>query len=75
MQTTTALPDNFKSRVSRLYVADREFKDDSGQAVKYRRLVIELMVKGEVFELEYKPEKKDLAILMLADQVDGATQF
>lgn len=39
----------------------------------YERLVIEVLIKGEIFNLEFKPEKKDKAILMLADVVDNPT--
>lgn len=62
--------DNYKSRLSRVYVADREFIDDKNNVVKYKRLVLEVLVKGEVFSIEYKTEAKDLAILKLADVVD-----
>lgn len=71
-QPTTALPgslDNLKSRISRLYFDKRQFKDDSGQTVDYERLVIEVLIKGEIFSIEFKPEKKDKAILMLADDL------
>ena len=71
-QPTTALPgslDNLKSRISRLYFDKRQFKDDSGQTVDYERLVIEVLIKGEIFNIDFKPEKKDKAILMLADDL------
>lgn len=70
----TSLPDNLKSRVSRLYIANRQFTGDDGKPVEYKRLVLEVLVKGEPFEIEYKAEKKDLAILALADQVDNPIQ-
>lgn len=73
MQPTKAfnLPDNLLSKVSRLYIRSSEFKADNGEVVKYDRVVIQVLVKGEVFELEYKPEKKDKAILLLADNLDN----
>ena len=68
---STALPDNLKSRLSRLYVDSREFTDpDTNKLIKYDRLVIEVLIKDEVFNIEFKPEKKDIAILKLADVVD-----
>jgi len=75
---TTALSgtlDNLKSRISRLYFDERQFKDDSGKVVKYDRLVLELLIKGEVFTIEFKPEKKDKAILMLADDLTQPVTF
>lgn len=75
MQSTSTLPDNLKSRLSRVYVAKREFTDDSGKRVEYSRLVLEVLVKGEPFEIEYKPEAKDLAIISLADIVDQTQAF
>ncbi|RYF28947.1 MAG: hypothetical protein EOO17_03355 [Chloroflexi bacterium] len=62
--------DNYKSRLSRVYVDSRSFKDDSGKTVNYDRLVLEVQIKGESFPIEFKPEKKDLAILKLSDVVD-----
>lgn len=73
MQPSTKLPDNLKSRLSRVYFDSRQFTDDSGKSVAYERLVIEVLIKGEIFNLEFKPEKKDKAILMLADVVDNPT--
>lgn len=70
MQPTAPLPDNLKSRVSRIFVASREFTDDAGKTVAYNRLVIEVMINGEPMDLEIKADKKDLAILRVADQVD-----
>ena len=73
MQPSAKLPDNLKSRLSRVYFDSRQFTDDSGKSVAYERLVIEVLIKGEIFNLEFKPEKKDKAILMLADVVDNPT--
>ena len=64
------LPDNLKSRTSRIYIDNREFKDDSGKQVKYDRLVVEVIVKGEPFNIEAKIDKKDKAILALADNLE-----
>lgn len=72
MSSSTSLSEtlnNLKSRVSRLYFDKRQFKDSNNQLVDYERLVIEVLIKGEVFQLEFKPEKKDKAILMLADDL------
>ena len=74
MQDQSTLPDNLKSRFSRIYVSDRELTNDAGQKVAYKRLVLEVLVKGEKFDIEFKPESKDLAILKLADVVDGSVQ-
>lgn len=68
---STLLPDNLKSRLSRVYIKTNSFKDDSGKNVEYSRLVIELQIKGEILDIEYKPEKKDLALLALADIIDS----
>jgi len=72
MSSPTSLSEtlnNLKSRVSRLYFDKRQFKDSNNQLVDYERLVIEVLIKGEIFQLEFKPEKKDKAILMLADDL------
>lgn len=72
MSSSTSLSEtlnNLKSRVSRLYFDKRQFKDSNNQLVDYERLVIEVLIKGEIFQLEFKPEKKDKAILMLADDL------
>ena len=71
MQPTAPLPDNLKSRVSRFYVADREFTDDAGKTVKYKRLIIEILINGEPMDIELKADKKDLTVLRLADQIDN----
>jgi len=71
---STLLPDNLKSRISRVYIAKRSFTDDSGKSVEFQRLVIELLIKGEIFDLEHKPEKKDVAMLALAGVVDKPQQ-
>lgn len=73
--TLSGTLDNLKSRISRLYFDERQFKDDSGKVVKYDRLVLELLIKGEVFTIEFKPEKKDKAILMLADDLTQPVTF
>lgn len=53
---TTNLPDNVKSRLSRVYVDNREFHDpDINQLIKYDRLVLEVLIKGEAFPIEFKP--------------------
>lgn len=69
------LPDNIKSRLSRVYIAHRDFTDDSGKRVEYDRLILELLIKGEPFNIEFKPEKKDIAILKFADVVDEPSMF
>lgn len=73
--TNHNLPDNLKSRLSRVYVAERNFKNDKGENIDFQRLVLEIIVKGEVFNIEYKPEKKDVALLKLADIVEGQSQL
>lgn len=73
MENTATLPDNLKSRLSRVYVADREFTGDDGKPVAYKRLVLEILINGEPMDIELKTDKKDLTILRLADQVDKAT--
>lgn len=71
----TNLPDNLKSRLSRVYVADKTFTDDSGKNVNYSRLVLEILVNGTPFEMEYKIDKKDMAILKLADKLEENKAF
>lgn len=70
MQSLTQLPDNLKSRLSRVYFAQRSFTDDSGKSVAYERLVLEVLIKDKPFNLEFKVSGKDKAILYLADVVD-----
>ncbi len=73
MQPSMTTPDNFKSRLSRVYFDKRQFTDDTGKSIAYERLVLEVLIKGEIFNIELKPDKKDKAILMLADQIDTKT--
>jgi hypothetical protein len=75
MNPAANLPDNLKSRISRLHVAKREFKDDSGKTVNYTRLVIEVSVKNEPVEIEFKVDKKDLLLLGLADVLELEKAF
>ncbi len=63
----STLPDNLISRFSRIYTENRSFEDSSGKTVKYDRLIHEFTVKGETVQIEFKPEKKDLLLLSLAD--------
>lgn len=70
MQSSTQLPDNLKSRLSRVYFAQRSFTDDSGKSVAYERLVLEVLIKDKPFNLEFKVSDKDKAILYLADVVN-----
>lgn len=70
MQSSTQLPENLKSRLSRVYFAQRTFTDDSGKSVAYERLVLEVLIKDKPFNLEFKVSDKDKAILYLADVVD-----
>lgn len=70
MPDTTTLPDNLKARVSRLYIDKRSFVDDSGKDVKFERFVVEILVKGEPVNMEFKIDKKDKMLLQLADQLD-----
>lgn len=71
-QSPTSI-DNYKSRVARIFVDNREFTDDNGKKITYQRLVLQVLVKGDPFNIEFKPESKDLAILKLADIVENGT--
>ena len=75
MQSSTQLPDNLKSRLSRVYFAQRSFTDDSGKSVAYERLVLEVLIKDKPFNLEFKVSGKDKAILYLADVVDQSVKL
>lgn len=63
----TNLPDNLLNRASRLYIDNREFTDESGKVVSYNRGVLEIMVKDEPVNIEFKLDKKDMLLLSLAD--------
>lgn len=75
MQSLTQSPDNLKSRLSRVYFAQRSFTDDSGKSVAYERLVLEVLIKDKPFNLEFKVSGKDKAILYLADVVDQSVML
>ena len=75
MSTAASALNNLKSRVSRIYFAERDFTDNNGKVVKYERLVIEVLVKGELFPIELKPDKKDKAIFILADDLSQPPVF
>lgn len=71
MSNKSALPDNLINRIARVHVDEREFKDDTGKSVKYSKLVLEVLVKDEPIELEFKIDRKDKVMLSLADDIDG----
>ena len=79
---TTPQSDNLLNRVSRIYVDNRSFKDDSGETVEYQRLVLDISINGELFPIEIPVKRdgstgvtpKDIAILMLADRFDGTAK-
>ena len=75
MNPHSSLPDDLKSRVSRLYIDAREFTDDSGKSVKYDRFVVEVLVKDEPVNIEFKIDKKDKMLLALADQIPPQQAF
>lgn len=70
MPPTPATPLNIKGRLSRVYLRENSFIDDKGKNVEYTRLVLEPLVKGEIFEIEIKLEKQDLRILKVADDLE-----
>lgn len=62
------LPSDLRSRLSRCYVDDREFKDETtGRIVKYSRLVSEFIVDGDILLFEAPLKKNDKILLKLAD--------
>ena len=62
------LPSDLPSRLSRCYVDDREFKDETtGRIVKYSRLVSEFIVDGDILLFEAPLKKNDKILLKLAD--------
>lgn len=67
------LPSDLRSRISRCYIDDREFKDtESGRIVKYSRLVIEFVVDGDIVSYECSVKKTDKTLLKLADDFSRA---
>lgn len=68
--TTPTLPDNLKSRVSRIHVAEKTFQNEQKENIAYSRLVLEFAVNGSPINLEFKIDKKDLTLLSLADVLD-----
>lgn len=67
----TPLPDNLISRLARVQVVEKQFKNESGETIKYSRLVLSGQIKGEDFEIETKIEQKDTMLLKFADVVDA----
>ena len=63
--TSQQLPDNLLSRLTRAYVASREFTGDDGKVVKYKRLVLAGTINDEEIEIELKADKKDLTLISL----------
>jgi hypothetical protein len=68
---TTPLPDNLISRIARAYVDSRQFTDDSGKTVNYDKFVVEISIKDEPYNLEFKLDRKDKAILSLSDELES----
>lgn len=68
----STLPDNLISRISRVHVAQKSFTNDKGEKVDFKRLVLTVQVKGEDFDIEFKPEKADITLLRLADNLETA---
>lgn len=68
---SSAMPDNLKSRISRVHVDSRSFTDQStNREIQYKKLVLDILIKDELFSLEFKLDKKDAVLLALADVVD-----
>lgn len=65
-----SLPDNLLSRLGRVSVTERSFKNDAGDTIKYSRLILVGEIKGEQFEIETKIEQKDVKFLQFADVVN-----
>ena len=72
MSESTTLPDNLKSRLARVYVANKSFKNDAGETISYSRLVLQGEIKGEKFEIETKLEQKDITLLKFSDIVENS---
>ncbi len=68
MPSNNSLPDNLISRLTRVSISERSFKDrESGENIEYRRLVLSGTVKGKDFDIETKIEQKDITLLQLSD--------
>lgn len=67
MYTKPNQVDNLLNRVSRLYIDDRQFMDESGKNVEYQRLVLQIVVKDKTVNIEAKLDSKDYILLDLAD--------
>ena len=76
MPPSNQLPENLLNKFSRIYVAKKSFKDETGKTIEYERLHLEYLVKGEPLSIELKVDKdikKDLKLLAIADNLnDGA---
>lgn len=72
------MADNYISKINRIYIEDKIFKDpDTGREVNYARLCLQITVKGKRKVLEFAPKSSKIddviTFLDLADQVDQGT--
>ena len=69
MNPSPSLPDNLINRLSRVYVDKRQFTNEKNETIDFERLVLEIMIKGEPFNIEFKLDRKDKAVLLLSDEL------
>lgn len=71
------MADNYLSKINRVYIDTKTFKDDNDREVEYTRLCLKITINGapKVLEFSAKTSKIDdvITFLELADEVDQGT--
>ena len=63
-------PENLLAKLTTVRITDNSFKNDSGETIKYQRLVLGIEIKEEALEVEFKIDKKDATLLAFADVIN-----
>lgn len=62
-------PIDVTTKLARSYIADKQFTDESGKSITYRRLIHVIQLGSKELEIEVKADRRDLELLEAADPV------
>lgn len=60
------------TKLTRSYIATRQFTDASGKTINYRKLIHVIQIGSKSVDVEVKADRRDLELLELADDVLAA---
>lgn len=73
MSNPTHTPDNLINRLSRANIVDKSFKNDSGELIEYKRLILHYSLNGKPKSMELKISSDKADLLEGADIVESQT--